>query len=80
MYQSINLNFMYKKLKKCPATVSLVPNNPNAIKSIRTEKGALKYALNEEVPLNKKSGQDWSIKPDSGKGDQCLLYSSSTTC
>ena len=63
---------MYKKLKKCPATVSLVPTNQNTIKSIRTEKGPLKYALNEEVPLNKKSGQDWSIKPDSCKGDHSV--------
>ena len=61
-----------QKIKKCPATLSLVPNNQNTIKSIRTEKGALKYALNEEVPLNKKSGQDWSIKPDSGKGDHSV--------
>ena len=58
-----------ENLNKCPATVSPVPNNPNTIKTIRTEKGVLKYALNEEIPLNKKSGQDWSIKVDSGKSD-----------
>ena len=67
--KSLNLICMYRKLKKCPAKVSLVPKNPNTIKTIRTEKGVLKYALNEEIPLNKKSGQDWSIKVDSGKGD-----------
>ena len=67
--KSLNLICMYRKLKKCPATVSLVPNNPNTIKTIRTEKGVLKYALNEEIPLNKKSGQDLSIKVDSGNGD-----------
>jgi hypothetical protein len=60
---------MYIKLKKCSATVSLVSNNPNTIKSIQTEKGVLKYSLNEEILLNKKSGQDWSIKVDSGKGE-----------
>ena len=52
---SVNLTCMYKKSRKCPATVTLVPSNQNMIKTIRTEKvasnGALKYALNEEVPL-----------------------------
>ena len=38
---------MTKKTRKCPAKVTLVPNNQNMIKTIRTERvasnGGLKY-------------------------------------
>ena len=64
---SVNLRCMYSKLKKCPATLTITPNNSDLIQNERCEK-TKKYFLATKI-LNEDSAADWVVKQNTGKGE-----------
>ena len=65
---SIQLKCMYATRKNCSAQLSIIANKPN-----RIQKGEgnqrYRFFTNKNIILDTNSGEDWTVKLDSGKND-----------
>jgi hypothetical protein len=70
---SIQLKCMYATRKNCSAQLSIIANKPNLI---QTGEGNQRYRffMNKNIILDTNSGEDWTVKLDSGKNESRNYY------